>query len=511
LHLDPDDPRTHRLRPARRGGVVLPLALVLALVAAACGGGSDDSGDDGGDGGDDGGDDAAVELPECPIDALEGVEGPVEVVLWHFLGAQTATALEDLAAEFNESQDQIEVRVEEQGTNNDELWEKYRAGIGTGDLPAIAVTDDTVTVEMIDSGTVLPAQSCIDAEQLDTSSLLESGSSYYTLDGVLYPASINLSAPLLYFNENHFRRAGLDIADPPQTLDELRATAQAIKDAGVVEQPLVLKVGPPLLEMWLTGVGQPFVNNENGRGTGETSEAAFDTPQTVELYQWILDMRDDGLLNVIPDTPGQVNHYLAMAQGTGSMVIETSTAATSVEAFLGGDLGAEDIGDDVEVDPEDIDLDALAIGAAPVPGIEEPGRLSMGGGAWYMTNTGEPEVQAAAWEFMKFFNSVPSQVTWNLVGSYLPYNTDALDDPELQARWTDTLSGRWLAMAYEELETGVDPDFPGPLMGPYSEFRESLRGSVEGMIFEDTPPDEAVASAADETTEALQRYLDENF
>src|SRR5690606_11354270 len=119
------------------------------------------------------------------------------------------------------------------------------------------------------------------------------------------------------------------------------------------------------------------------------------------------------------------------------------------------------------------------------------------------------EVQAAAWEFMKFFNSVESQVTWNLVGSYLPFNTDALDDPGLQARWNDTLSGQWLALAYEELETGIDPDFPGPLMGPYDQFRATLRDSVESMIFEDTPPEEAVAAAAADTTEALQRYIDE--
>ena len=263
--------------------------------------------------------------------------------------------------------------------------------------------------------------------------------------------------------------------------------------------------------MWLTGAGQPFVNNENGRGPGDTDEAAFDAPMTIELYQWILDMYDDGLLNVIPDTPGQVDHYLAMAQGTASMTIETSTAATSIEAFLGGDLDAEDLGDDVEVDPEDIDLDALAFGAAPVPGIEEPGRLQMGGGAWYMTNTGEPEVQAAAWEFMKFFNSVPSQVTWNLVGSYLPYNSDALDDPELQARWTDTLSGQWLAIAYEELADRLRPRLPGPAHGPLRRVPRSLRDSVETMIFEGTSPEEAITTASDETTEALQRYLDENF
>ena len=497
----------HRRRP-------VPLALValLALLLAACGGG------DGGDGGDpgDGGGGAASgpdDLPECPLDALEEADGPVEVVLWHFLGAETARALEDLAATYNDSQERVVVKVENQGTDNDELWEKYRAGIADGNLPAIAVTDDTVTVEIVDSGTVLPAQSCIEASGIDTSSFLESASAYATIDGVLYPASLNLSGALLYYNKGHFSRAGLDPEKTPATLEEVRAYAEQIRDAGVdVDAPVVLKVGPPLIEMWLTGAGQPIVDNDNGRGDGTTESAAFDTDTTVELYTWFAEMERDGLLTVVPDTPGQIDQYLAMAQQRASMTIETSTAATSIEAFLGGDT---DVADDVaEVDPDveaTVDPDALDIDAGPVPGIDAAGRLQMGGGAWYLTNTTPPEVQAAAWDFMTFFNSAPSQVTWNLQGSYLPYNTAALDDPELAQRWETTLSGRWLAMAYDELVEGIDPAFPGPLIGPYSEFREAVRASVEQMIFRGEPPAEVVTEAAESTTEALVRYQEENF
>ena len=106
---------------------------------------------------------------------------------------------------------------------------------------------------------------------------------------------------------------------------------------------------------------------------------------------------------------------------------------------------------------------------------------------------------------------MPSQVTWNLVGSYLPYNTDAVDDPALAERWTSTLSGRWLALAYDELLTGVDPAFPGPLIGPYAEFREAVRAAVEEMVFADAAPADVVAQAAEETTAAIEQYNDENF
>jgi sn-glycerol 3-phosphate transport system substrate-binding protein len=476
------------------------LALACSLVVAACGGGGD------GDGGSAG---APTDLPTCPVDALDSAAGPVEVVLWHFLAAETGNALQQLVDEYNASQQKVRVRVESQGTSPEELWSKYRAGIGTGDLPAIAVTDDTVTLDIVDSGTVLPAQACIEADAYDMSEFLEPAMEYYTIDDVLYPASLNLSSALLYYNKNHFRRAGLDAETTPKTLDEMREYAQKIKEAGVVDKPVVLKIGPPLIEMWLTGAGVPFVNNDNGRGEGETTEAAFDTEVTRELYTWFVDMQRDGLLEVVPDTPGQVGQYLAMASQAGSMTIETSTAATSIESFLGGNT---DVVDDVtDIDTTGVDVTQLDIGAGYVPGITEAGQLQMGGGAWYITNTGPPEVQAAAWDFMKFFNSTPSQVTWNLRGSYLPYRTTAVDDPRLQERWTTTLAGRWLALAYAELETGVDPAFPGPLIGPYDEFRVALRQSVEALLFAGEPPAAVVTEAADATTTALQRYNDENF
>jgi sn-glycerol 3-phosphate transport system substrate-binding protein len=493
--------------PSRSRSIpVLALLLTGALLAAACGS-SGKSSSGGGSGGT--AQDAGAALPECPVHALDNVTSPVTVTLWHFLGGKTGDTLKALAATYNASQSKVKVQVESQGTSNEELFKKYQAGIKNHDLPGIAVMDDTVTQQVIDSKTILPAQSCINADNYDMSDFLQTGKDYYTVDGVLWPASLNLSGALLYYNKGHFRKAGLDPEKAPQTLDEVRQYAQKIKDAGVIAQPVALKVNSPLIEMWLTGAGSPIVNNDNGRGTGTTDQAAFDNETTVGLYRWINDMKNDGLLQVIPDTPGQINQYLAMAQATASMTIETSTAATSVESFLKGNLDPGSVaggGALTSVDPNALDL-----GAAVVPGIKAGGRLQMGGGAWYITDTTPPEVQAAAWDFMKFFNSLESQVTWNIEASYLPYRTSATKDPRVVADWTTTLSGRWLAIAYGELIDGVDPTFPGPLMGPYEQFRTAVRSSIDNMTFNGAAPDAVVKQAAGDTTAALDQYNRENF
>ena len=489
-------------RPGWRRTATVGLAAALVLVPA-CSSSDDDGTATQGTGGD-----VTRErvVPPCPLDALDNAQGPVTVTLWHFLSAKTEQALKKLADQYNASQTKVRVDVQNQGTTPDELWKKYAAGIKDGQLPDIAIMDDTVTVQMADSGTVLPAQSCIDAAQLDMSDFVEPAQAYYRLDGVLYPASLNLSSALLYYNTNHFTRAGLDPKSPPKTLVEMREVAEKIKAAGVVDKPIVLKVGPPNIEMWLTGAGASVVNNDNGRGTGVTDQGTFASPEALELYTWFEEMHAAGLLDVLPDTPGQVGQYLAMAQQNSTMTIETSTAATSITAFLGGDRSVVE-----GVDAPTVDVNGLDIAAAPVPGLREPGRLQMGGGAWYLTTAGPPERQAAAWDFLQYVNSVDGQVIWNTEGSYLPYRLSAAEDPRIVQNWTTTLSGSWLKLAYEQLNTGVDPDFPGPLMGPYDQFRESVRTGVDDMIFKDVAPQAVLDQTNSRITDALQKYQEENF
>lgn len=481
-------------RSARRGTVAVLAA--TGLLVAACSGGGDDGGGGSTATAPDGG-------AECPVDALDAATGPVELTVWHAYTAKTEETLNALADRYNAEQDRVVVQIQSQGTY-EELWQKYLTGIPSEDLPGIAIPDDTVTRQIIDSGTVLPAQACIDASGADVSPLLASVRAYYTVDGVQWPGTLNVSAPLLYVNRGHLRAAGLDPDVTPGTLDEVRTTAQAIKDAGVVEHPVVLNLSPAIMETLLTGASIPLVDNDNGRGDGETTEALLDGEGIVDLLTWVRSMIDDGLLEVVPLVDGQVAHYLAMANQSASMTIETSTAATSIEAFLGGELDAGDVAGA----PSDAEIDAgaLDIGAGPIPGIEEAGQMQLGGGAWYITSTSPAEVQAAAWDFISWFNEVPQQVTWSVEGSYLPFNTDAVDDPALQAAWSERISGRWLATAWEEISTGLDPDFPGPIIGPYDQVRDALREGADRVVSGGVDPAAAMAEADDVADAAIEEY-----
>jgi sn-glycerol 3-phosphate transport system substrate-binding protein len=496
-HQPADRHRRGDGRPrSRRRRSLLAGAAAATLVVAACSSGSSDSTT--------GASQKAAELPPCPLSALDSATQPVEVVVWHTQTAKPGETLKELAAEYNAKQSKVKISLESQGADYQELQKKFNSAVPSRQLPGVVMVDDTFTQSMADSEVILPAQSCIEADRYDMAPFAKTAKDYYTIQGTLWPASANLGNVLLFYNRDHFRKAGLDPDKPPATLDEVRTYAEKIKAAGIADKPLVHEFASWKTEFWLTGARSSVVTNDNGRGSGTTDKAALvGNPQATELFEWFKGMQDAGLIEAIPATPGQINQYLAMAQQKSSMLVDTSSAATSIEAFLGGEQ--VDTGGAAGTDLNSVNVSGLDLTAGPFPVLENPGKTQVGGAAWYITNTTKPEVQAAAWDFLKFMNTPESQARMFTGGSFLPYNTAAADLPAMQTAFTATLSGRWLKIAYDQV-LAIDPSFPGPLIGPYDEFRQSVNSAQDQLMFNNKPPAEALQQAQTEIDSLLTRY-----
>ncbi len=488
----------------------ITLVACLALVAAACGGGSDDD-DASGGGGTTGGSD----LPECPVGAFEDTDGVTEVTLWHAWVGLTKRTVESIAEDYNASQDKVKVNVESQG-NYEEMLAKYEASLADpSSLPDMVLSEDTTTQFMIDSQTVLPAQSCIDADpdaQAFYDQVLPAVTAGWTVEDVLWPAAFSVSQPILYVNENHLTAAGVDTATLPGTLDELRAAAETIKAANIdgVQEPLVLRMDAWYLEHLLTGAKQPIVDQDNGRsGLATNSELLND--DTTKVYEWFRSMYDDGLLKAIPYSQ-PYDQLFAMALGSSSLLIDTSTAITSVNGAIEGTLDPEDLGigeDDALSDVvSGIELGGLKIGVGLNPGFTAAGQGQIGGAGWYMVDSGDDASLSASWDFLSYFNETPNQVRWTLEGSYLPVSEAARNDPALQKEFSETRRGQWLAVASSALDE-LDPEFPGPVFGPYNKFRASVRDSFEKITLGGDDVESTITAVNDEFQSALETYAAE--
>jgi sn-glycerol 3-phosphate transport system substrate-binding protein len=217
-------------------------------------------------------------------------------------------------------------------------------------------------------------------------------------------------------------------------------------------------------------------------------------------------------LLAIPLVPGKIDNLLAMSGNNpkASMTIETSTAATSIKAFLGGDQSVVAGADSADAAAA-ANVSGLDIGAVKVPGIHEAGQVQIGGGAWYITNQTPPEVQAAAWDFIKWWNTPATQATWTIEGSYIPFSTAAAQSAEVQQFWQNDLAGRWSAISYQQLTQGVDPAWPGPLIGPYHEVRVAVEKGLDELTLQGKDPQGVATEANDAATKSIESYNEGNF
>ncbi len=491
---------------------MIAVIFAVALVAAACGGSDESASGDGGEGteGETSGDGDGVDPSVCPVDALEQADGPVEITIWHPYIALGKRTLEGLIEEYNASQDKVVVRAENQGTTPAEVHRKIEQAAPDRSLPALVVPDDTKTRWVADSALFVPAEACYAADptaQAQRDDLLPIVPASYTIDDMLLPVSFTTFTALIFLNRDHFEAAGLDPDDPPATIDEMIEAARAIKAAEVpgVDRPMVFQANSFLLEWWLSGAGQELVNEENGRSGTWASASSFDNPVTRDILTKLQEAKAEGILDITPGTDGNADHLLAMAGQQSSFTVDSSGAASTVAGVIEGTIAAEDLSAELGVDiPEGLQLD-LDIDAGPYPGVEAAGKGQVGGYVWYMSDTVSDEEKAAAWDFVKFNNSVEAQVRWGVEGSAAPVSQAAADDPLLQEAWASSLGGQWQKVAYDVL-AGIDTDFPGPIIGPYDEVRQAIEKAMDRVLLDDGPVDDAVTEADATITAALESY-----
>jgi sn-glycerol 3-phosphate transport system substrate-binding protein len=479
------------------------LALVVgaALVAMAC----SDPPTSGGEGAqtNDGSDESA--LPDCPLDALGDADGPVEVSLWYGgIGGPTKQTLEDIIAGFNASQDQVEVTASDQGSSFAEVNRKFEsaAAANAGQLPDIVLLENTQLQTLADSGLVLPAEACMEAAGYDLTQIEPAVRSAYSIDDVLYPGYMNVTSQVLYYNKAHWVKAGLDPDAPPRTLDEIYEQAVALRDAGVSEKPFSFKVSHAVFENWLSGEGIDVVDNDNGHD-GLATEATFDVPEAQETLEFLQKMDDEGLINVFANAEGSIDHFLALVNQQSSMLIETSTASTTIAQAVSGAITPAEAG--VDFDASVIDKSQLVPGTAPFPGLAGPGQVHPGGGGFFIVNASPPAEQAASWKLLEYMLQPANAKAWHINGGYLPIVKSVQDEPDVQAFWQDDLAGVLLKPAVDQL-SDADPDRPGPLIGPYSDFVDELDDAIESALFNDADAASSLATAQTAVTESLQRY-----
>ena len=457
------------------------LAGVLVVALTACGGGSNGNGGTPATG-------SPQSLPDCPLDALSDASKPVEITYWHAMTRANQDELERLTRQFNEKQRDVRVTLSAAASYTDNTT-RFKAGLSTGKLPDLMQGEDSSLQTLIDSQSVLPAASCLEADGADTSDLIPRVVAYYSVNDILYAMPFNDSNPILYYDKALFRRAGLDPEKPPRTFDEVEVAARKIVQRDVAEFGIALKTDSWPVEHWLAKAGHTIVDHDNGR-TARATEVTFDDDTGTSIFQWIDDMVASKL--ALSTGTAEFDHYLAVGSGRAAMTIDTSAALGTIsQLFAAGQYKN------------------VQLGAGAMPGPDSPdGGVLVGGAANFIVNQSSPEKQAAAYEFAKYLASAKIQSEWAAATGYVPVSKSAATLSPLAERYAQEPEYK---VAYDQLLDGPEnAATAGPVLGPYGSAREGLRGAIvdalSGMLDGKLTPARAVAQAADQANEAIADY-----
>ena len=422
--------------------------------------------------------------------ALTPAQAQIEVTYWHSMGGFLGNAISALVDEYNASQDNVMVTPVYVGTYDDGI-NQLQAGLQSGNVPHLIQVYDIGTRTLADIAQmapdiVVPLQTLLERDGIDPDIFIDTPTRYYTVDGQLYSVPFNASNPLMYFNADLFREAGLDPANPPTTIEALDEALEllTVRDgAGNTERyGLVVDINSWFIEQLLYNRGSYYCNNENGRA-GRATEVLWDSEEGRDIVRWWVDNVERGVMaNVGRDNNAARQLFLA-----GQAAIYWSSSASMTVISSG-------VGDNFE----------MATAFMPYP--EETGRngVAVGGASlWLLGNHSDEEIEAT-WDFVRWLITPEVQAQWHMTTGYFPVTAASFDLPEVQAFHQENPA---FLTAIAQLEASqANNASAGCLMGGFPEVRGHLVSAMEDIVNGNIALEEGLARAAERANEAVARF-----
>ncbi|MGN8022329.1 sn-glycerol-3-phosphate ABC transporter substrate-binding protein UgpB [Phyllobacterium sp. 22229] len=331
-----------------------------------------------------------------------------EISWWHAMTGANNEVVETLSKEFNESQSDYKVVPVFKGTYPETL----NAGIAAfraKQAPHIMQVFDAGTGVMMGAeGAIKPVADILSmgGAKFDKSLYLPGIVAYYSKpDGTMLSFPYNSSSPILYYNKDIFKKAGLDENNPPKTWPEVWEAAKKIKTSGAA------KCG--YTSTWLTWIHTEnfaawnnisYGTNENGIA-GTDVELKINAPLYVKHFQELADLAKDGTFRYGGRTSEAKPLFLS---GECGIFTESSGGLGDV-VKSGMNYGTGQL-------PYDPD-------AKGAPQNTTPGGASL----WVFAGKSDAEYKGVA-AFFTFLSRTDIQARLHQVSGYLPVTLAAYED-----------------------------------------------------------------------------------
>ncbi|MFH1038077.1 MAG: ABC transporter substrate-binding protein [PVC group bacterium] len=327
---------------------------------------------------------------------------------WHAMGGLLGEVLDSMIGEFNAAHPGWFVKSESMGSY-EALKQKLLASIVARNQPDMAQAYEAWI------STLLGGEALADLGELDpefNSSLDDFfpvfiQNSIY--DGKLMSLPFNKSVPVIYYNKDLFRRAGLDPGKPPQTWDEFtRVCRQLTRDLDGDGRP----------DQWgfkfsdhATYFECLLVQNGGRLFDEKTRTMAFNSNEGAEALQYLTDLVHR--YRVADFYLEGYQHQVDFAAQKVAMIVASCVSRTFMKKQLKFDWGI-----------------------APLLKKKQRGNLVYGTNIVIFSRS-SPEKQRVAWEFIKWFTSPENSARWAIRTNYVPVRKSSLDLEIMQAEFRD--------------------------------------------------------------------------
>ena len=455
----------------RKRWLAAGLAAIMVLSMAGCGGGSSSGGK------------TATTAASGGSDNASGgasADGKVEITFWHAMGGVNGEATEAIVKAFNESQDQIVVKSEYQGTYDDMIT-KLKATMQSGGMPDVCQMYDIGTKFMADSGYAVPVEDMFASTSFDPSCVMDIITSYYTVNGKQMAMPFNVSTPMLYYNKDVFKAAGLDPEKPPKTFDEVLEYSKTIVESGAAPVGFSQAIYGWFFEQQIAGQGKFYANNENGRKEAATAVDFDQNGAGLKIFETWKKLLDSGYAANYGSTTADTQ--TAFFAGQSAIIVEST-------AILKNATNSSD----------------FEIGTGYFPKIEDSaeGGVIIGGASLWMMDNKDDAKKDAAWKFIEFTTTPEVQATWSMSTGYFAINPAAYDTPDMKAFIEE--NPNFLTAINQLKDTPVNGYTAGVLSGVATESRTLFNEAMEKTYDGTYTPQEAVDFLTKSVNSAIENY-----
>jgi sn-glycerol 3-phosphate transport system substrate-binding protein len=381
-----------------------------------------------------------------------------KIEFWHAMEGQAGEAIVELVRQFNQSQREVEVKAVFKGTYY-QLLTAALAAYRQKSPPNIVQISEVGTLTMFLSETSVPVTRLMRQQQVDVdwSDFIPTVAGYYSKNGQLASLPFNVSTPILYYNRDIFRNAGLPDA-PPATWQEVEAASRRILAAGAAKCGFTTPSPAwTLLENTFPWHDQPYATNENGDKGLDTRlliSSEFGLMHVGALARW----QKEGIFHF--GGPENTRPNNKFAEGECAMVLQSSGSIRTFEATL-----------------------PFAWGTGQLPHWGPPypkARTSLGGATlWVMRGHDRAEERGVAL-FLKFLIEPSQQMRWAAATGFVPITKTAVNGL-VDASFFQQNPKHWPGTS-QLLEGEVTPFSRGIRLGNYVQVRNAIEIELENIF-----------------------------